>query len=52
MSAPADFTEQEIEYLESLKPTAFGIKASALILADLLVIIAVWINPQSKQKRM
>ena len=52
MSAPADFTAQEIEYLESLKPTTFGIKAGALVLADVLVIVAIWINPPSKQKKV
>ena len=51
MSAPAEFTTQEIEYLQSLKPTRFGIKAGALILADVLIVIAIWISPLSKQKK-
>jgi hypothetical protein len=52
MTTPAEFTMQEIEYLESLKPTNFGIKAGALVLAELLAIIVIWVNPQRKQKKV
>ena len=44
-AAPADFTPADIAYLDSLKPTPFSTKAGALILADVLLIVAVWFSP-------
>jgi hypothetical protein len=43
---PAQFTAEEIAYLDSLKPTDFKIKAGALLLANLAVIGAVWLSPK------
>ena len=48
-AAPADYTAEEKIYLESLKPTAFPIKAGALVVADFLVIVATWLGPAIKQ---
>jgi hypothetical protein len=47
-SAPGQFTREEVEYLDSLKPTAFVIKAGALIVADLLVIAITWMSPRMR----
>ena len=47
-SAPDQFTPAEIDYLQSLKPSPFYIKAGALIFADLLVILITWISPSLK----
>jgi hypothetical protein len=49
MAAPADYTPQELEYLDALKPTSFGIKISALLLADVFVIVVIWIFPRQQQ---
>ena len=49
-NTPADFTPADKAYIESLKPTAFPIKAGALILADLLIIVIVWFGPHEKSK--
>ena len=48
-AAPADFTQADIEYIDSLKPTAFGGKAGVIVLADLLIIAAVWVSPKIKE---
>ena len=50
-AAPTGFTPQEIEYFDSLKPTSFGIKTGALVLADIFVILVIWINPGQEQAR-
>lgn len=46
MVSPADYTPEELAYLKSLKPTPFGIKAGALLVADALIIAVTWITPQ------
>lgn len=49
-SMPGQFTREEVEYLESLRPTAFVIKAGALVIADLLVIAITWISPRMREE--
>ena len=48
--AQTQYTPQEIEYLESLKPSSFLIKAGALVAADVLVILAAWFGPRLNRK--
>ena len=48
-AAPAEFTPQEIGYLQSLKPTSFLIKGGALVFADLLVIVVTWVSPKMRE---
>ena len=48
-TAPGDFIPQEVAYIDSLKPTAFGIKAGMLVAADLLVILVIWFSPRLKE---
>jgi hypothetical protein len=45
-AAPNQFIPEEIQYLDSLKPTAFVIKGGALVAADLLVIFVTWLSPR------
>lgn len=45
-AAPSHFLPAEVDYIDSLKPTPFFIKAGALILADLLVVAVTWISPR------
>ncbi|MCX6081724.1 MAG: hypothetical protein NTW32_19530 [Chloroflexi bacterium] len=47
-TTPAEFTPADRAYLESLKPTPFGIKAGALALADAMLIAMVWYSPRVK----
>jgi len=47
-AAPTQYTAEEITYLHSLKPTAFPIKAGALVFADFLVILVTWFSPTIK----
>lgn len=47
-AAPAQYTTEEMAYLQSLKPTAFPIKAGALVIADLLVVIVTWFRPNPR----
>jgi len=49
-AAPGQFTPEEVDYLETLKPTPFFIKAGALIIADLLVIAVTWMSPRMRQE--
>ena len=49
VAAPADFTKADIEYIDSLKPTAFGGKAGVIVLADLLIVATVWVSPKIKE---
>jgi uncharacterized membrane protein YeiB len=46
---PAQFTHEELDYLQSLQPTSFVIKAGALVFADLLVIFVTWMSPNIKR---
>jgi len=48
-AAPTQYTKEEISYLQSLKPTAFPIKAGALVAADILVILVTWFTPGLKR---
>ena len=43
---PAQYMPEEVAYLKSLKPTSFNIKGGMLLLANLMVIAAIWINPK------
>lgn len=43
-------TPAEIAYIDSLQPTSFLQKATALVAADLLVIAITWISPRMKMK--
>ena len=45
-AVPGQFTAEEADYLGSLKPTAFALKAAALVTADLLVIAITWMSPR------
>ena len=47
-AAPGQFTLEEVNYLNSLKPARFVIKAGALVIVDLLVIAITWISPRMK----
>ena len=47
-ASPAQFTPEEKAYLQSLRPTAFVIKAGALVFADLLVILVTWTSPKMR----
>jgi hypothetical protein len=45
-----EFTTQELEYIDTLKPTSYWLKIGALVLADMFVIAVIWINPRNRQK--
>ena len=47
-SEAGQYLPEEIAYLDSLKPTPFPIKASALAIADLVVVGAIWVAPALK----
>jgi hypothetical protein len=49
-AAPNQFIPEEIQYLDSLKPTSFVIKGGALVIADLLVILVMWMSPKARQE--
>ena len=49
-AAPNQFTPEETNYLQSLKPSPFIIKAGALVFADLLIIAITWISPTLKSR--
>ena len=48
-AAPTQFLPEEVDYLQSLKPTPFVIKAGALVFADLLVIVVTWMSPKVRR---
>ena len=48
-ATPSHFLPAEVDYIDSLKPTSFFIKAGALIFADLLVIAVTWISPRMRR---
>ena len=48
-AAPTEFIPQEVAYIDSLKPTPFGLKAGALVGADILVLLAIWWSPKLKE---
>jgi hypothetical protein len=43
--APGEFIPEDAAYIDSLKPTAFAIKAGAIVAADLLVVLVIWLSP-------
>ena len=43
-------TPEELQYLESLRPTDFLRKAAALVAADLIVILMTWISPRMRRE--
>ena len=47
-TVPSHFLPAEVDYIDSLKPTPFFIKAGALVLADLLVVAVTWISPRMR----
>ena len=47
-AAPAEFMPEEVTYIDSLKPTPFPIKAGAIVVADVLVILVIWFSPKIK----
>lgn len=49
-AAPDQFTPEDVSYLETLKPPSFFIKASALVIADLLVVAITWMRPRMKRE--
>ena len=51
-ASPAQYTTEEMAYLQSLKPTAFPIKAGALVVADLLVVVVTWFRPDFRNKEI
>jgi hypothetical protein len=48
-AAPSEFIPEEVAYIDSLKPTAFPIKAGAIIAADMLVVLVIWFSPKIKE---
>ncbi len=48
-ASPNQFLPEEVNYLDSLKPTLFIIKAGALVVADLLVIAVTWMSPRMRE---
>lgn len=48
VATPNQFLPAEVDYLDSLKPASFYIKAGALILADALVVAITWISPRMR----
>jgi len=47
-ASPADFSPADLAYLDTLKPTGFPVKASALMFADAVVLAAVWFGTKGK----
>ncbi len=48
-AAPGEFIPEEVAYIDSLQPTAFPIKAGAIIAADMLVVLVIWFSPKIKE---
>ena len=48
-AAPSEFIPEEVVYIDSLEPTPFGIKAGAIVAADVLVILVIWLMPKLKE---
>lgn len=47
-AAPTEFMPEEVIYIDSLRPTPFPIKAGAIVVADVLVILVIWFSPKIK----
>ena len=50
VAAPGQFTAEEADYLDSLEPTMFALKAGALVISDLLVITITWMSPRVRSE--
>ena len=48
-ATPGEFIPQEVAYIDSLKPTPFPVKAGALVVADVLVVLVIWFSPKLKE---
>ena len=48
-STSSEFIPEEVAYIDSLKPTSFAIKAGAIVIADLAVILVIWFSPKIKE---
>ena len=48
-AAPGEFLPEEVAYINSLEPTPFGIKAGAIVAADLMVVLVIWFSPKLKE---
>ena len=48
-AAPGELLPQEVAYIDSLKPSSFTIKAGAVVVADVLVILVIWFAPKIKE---
>jgi len=48
-ATPDEFIPEEVAYIDSLKPTAFPIKAGAIVVADALVILVIWFSPKLRE---
>jgi len=45
-----EFIPEEVEYIDSLKPTPFVVKAGAIVTADIFVILVIWFIPKIKEQ--
>lgn len=50
-ASASDLTPADRAYLDSLKPTPFGIKAGAISFVDIVIVVAVWFGPKEKDGR-
>ncbi len=48
-ATPTQFLPEEVDYIDSLKPTSLFLKAGALVVADLLVIAVTWMSPRMRE---
>ena len=48
-AAPGEFIPEEVAYIDSLEPTPFLVKAGAIVVADVLVILVIWSSPKMKE---
>jgi hypothetical protein len=48
-ASPNQFLPEEVNYIDSLKPTPLAYKAGALVIADLLVIAITWLSPRMRE---
>ena len=48
-ATPGEFIPQEVAYIDALKPTPFPVKAGALVVADVLVVLVIWFSPKLKE---
>lgn len=47
-ASPADFSADDMAYLDTLEPTSLGVKAGGLIVADMIVIAATWFGKKAE----